>query len=414
MSPPPRRASPTFVALGVLVALVVVLLVWQRPWASEDPSVAADDSELEAQLRSQLTSAAGASDAASWSAGFGPGGADVGARTWEARQVLGVDDVRLTLVSVGAAPDRDDGTRSAVVRVTWTTAGDALLGPAGEATSTVAARVRSAAGTDAVDVLGFGPRGGNAASDPLPLWLAGEVAVGGTSDVPVVTVAGEDGPGVPEAAALAAMGQAQVRALTGSTSRGAVIVPSSAQGAAALLGRASDALGSVAGVATNLVGSDLPVVVLNPGEFERMDPRGAQVVVTHELTHVLTGVVGTSAPTWLVEGFADWVALHDDTAPLTTSAGALLTQVTQSGPPNALPTDEVLAGPASVAAYQGAWLSLVVLAREHGGDAAVLEVYRAVTGGTPLEQALAAVGTSVDGLTAQWRDYLVYSASTVS
>ncbi|MEG9225579.1 hypothetical protein [Aeromicrobium sp. Sec7.5] len=414
MSPSPRRATPTLVALGVLLALVAALLVWQRPWASQDPSAAADDSDLDARLRSQLTSATAATDAAGWAAEFGPGGVGVGQASWEAREALGVDDATLTLLSVGAAPDRDDGTRSAVIRVSWTTTDDALLGPAEQVTATVAARVRSAAGTNEVDVLGFGPRDGGSASDPLPLWLAGEVVVSGSSDVPVVTVAAADGPGVPEAAALTAVGQAQVTALTGSSSRAAVIVPSRAQDAAALLGRAPDALGPVAGVTTSLPGVGSPVVVLNPGEFARMDPRGSQIVVTHELTHALTDVVGTTAPTWLVEGFADWVALHDDTAPLATSAGALLTQVAQSGPPDALPTDEDLAGPTSGAAYQGAWLSVVVLARDHGGDEAVLQVYRAVAGGAPVEQALAAVGTSVAELTAQWRDYLVYSASTVS
>lgn len=414
MSPSSRRASPTLVALGVLAALVAVLLVWQRPWASVDSPAPADASELDARLRSQFSAAADATDAVAWAEGFGPDGSEVAEQTWEAREALGVRDVDLTLVSVGAAPDRDDGTRSAVVRVTWTAADDALLGPAGESTSTVAARVRSAAESDAVDVLGFEPRDDGAASDPLPLWLGGAVTVGSAGAVPVVTVATGDGPGVPDAAALAAVGQAQVSALTGSTARSAVVVPSSTAGAAALLGRASEGLGSVAGVATNLAGSAVPVVVLNPAEFARMDPRGRQLVVTHELTHALTGVVGSSAPTWLVEGFADWVALHEDTAPLATSAGALLTQVAQSGPPGALPTDEDLAGPASGAAYQGAWLSLVVLAREHGGDAAVLEAYRAVVNGAPIEDALAAVGTSVDELTEQWRDYLVYSASTVS
>lgn len=92
----------------------------------------------------------------------------------------------------------------------------------------------------------------------------------------------------------------------------------------------------------------------------------------------------------------------------------MLTQVAQSGPPDALPTDEDLAGPTSGAAYQGAWLSLVVLAKEHGGDATVLEVYRSVVGGAPVSEALAAVGTSIDELTRQWGDYLVYNASTVS
>lgn len=414
MSPSPRRAPPTLVALAVLAALVVVLLAWQRPWASDDRSAAADDSELDAFLRSQLTSAAEATDPVAWATGFGPDGVQVASASWEARVALGVDEVDLTLVSVGDAPDRSDGSRSAVVRVSWTSTGDAVLEATGESSATIGARVRAASDGDEVDVLGFEPRGGAATPDALPLWLSGDVTIGGTQSVPVVTVTGGDGPGVPGADALTAVGEAQVRSLTATSARAVVVVPPSRDTAGAILGRASEDLGSVAGVATSLPGVGVPVVVLNPAEFERMDPRGSQIVVTHELTHALTGVVGTSAPTWLVEGFADWVALHDDTAPLTTSAGALLTQVAQSGPPEALPTDEDLAGPASGAAYQGAWLSLVVLAQEHGGDATVLEVYRAVAAGAPVGDALATVGTSVEELTAQWRDYLVYSASTVS
>ena len=415
MSSPPHRASPTLVALGVLAALVAVLLLWQQPWSSgEASSRSADDADLDVRLRSQLTQAAAATDAASWSAAFGPAGASVGVASWEAREALGVADVALALVSVGAAPDREDGTRSAIVRVTWGVGDDAVLGPAGESVATVAARVRPSAQGEAVDVVGFEPRGDGSASDPVPLWLSGEVTIDDTSAALVVSVATGEGSGIPSAAALTATAAAQVSALTGSTARVAVIVPSSEASAAAILGRGSAGLGRVAGVATTVAGAGAPVVVLNPAEFERMDPRGRQVVVTHELTHAMTGGVGTTAPTWLVEGFADWVALHDDTAPLATSAGDLLAQVARSGPPEALPTENDLAGPTSGAAYQGAWLSLVVLGRENGGDAAVLEVYREAVAGTPVEQVLAAVGSSVAELTAQWRDYLVYSASTVS
>lgn len=414
MSLSKRQASPSLLALGVLVALVAVLLAWQRPWSSSDSSASSDDSELDARLRSQLTAASAASDPLAWAEGFGPDGSRVAAASWAARLALGVDDVDLTLVSVGDAPDRSDGTRSAVVRVSWSVSDDAVLGAAEEATSTIGARVRSAGDGRAVDLLGFEPSSSSSSPDSVPLWLSGDVTVAGSETLPVVVVAGGDGPGVPGADALAGVGEAQVRALTATSGRAVVVVPPSRDSAGAVLGRAPADLGSVAGVATTLPGVGLPAVVLNPAEFERMDPRGRQVVVTHELTHALTGVVGTSAPTWLVEGFADWVALHDDTAPLATSAGALLTQVAQSGPPDALPTDEDLAGPTSGAAYQGAWLSLVVLAKEHGGDATVLEVYRSVVGGAPVSEALAAVGTSIDELTRQWGDYLVYNASTVS
>ncbi|GAA1733439.1 hypothetical protein [Aeromicrobium alkaliterrae] len=416
MTSSPRRVAPTLVAGGVLVALVAVLLVWQRPWAGGDEGAPSGGGDLESRLRAQLTASSDASDASAWSAGFGPGGRELGQASWAARQALGVDDVTMTLVSLGDAPDRGDGTRSAVVRVRWTSADDALLGRADEATATVVARVRAADGADesaGVDVLGVEASTGTTTPDPLPLWLAGEVTVAGTPEVALVTVGG-DGPGVPEAAALTATAQTRVSALVGATGRSAVIVPANEQTASALLGRGPAGLGAVAGVTTRLPGSSDPVVVLNPAEFERMDARGRQIVVTHELTHAMTDAISTSAETWLVEGFADWVALHDDTAPLTTSAGAALFAVTQSGPPAALPTSDDLAGAGSAAAYQGAWLAVDVLGREHGGDAAVLQVYAAALGGTPIDQALAGVGTSVAELTQQWRDYLTYSASTVS
>ncbi len=66
------------------------------------------------------------------------------------------------------------------------------------------------------------------------------------------------------------------------------------------------------------------MILLNPAVFATMDQRAAQVVLSHEATHLLTSAVGTKAETWVVEGFADFVALHDDDAPLSLSAGQVL------------------------------------------------------------------------------------------
>jgi len=411
-----RRVPPTAVAGLVLVALVAVLLAWQRPWGGDDAAPVGDQAQVETALRSQLAALAAAADEPAWTEGFGSGGATVASATWRARDALGVADVDLDLVSLADAPDRTDGSRAAVVRISWTSAPDARLGAAGDATAVVGLRLRASAEGDGVDLLGVEPRTDGPDPDPVPLWLAGEVTVGGDGPVALVTVATpqDGGPAVPEAPSLVAAAVAQIERVTGTSDPAAVVVPASGELAARLLGRGTDGLGAVAGVTTTAAGIGVPVVVLNPTEFERMDQRGRQVVVTHELTHAMTGAVGTSAETWLVEGFADWVALHDDTAPLTTSAGQLLLQVASSGAPAALPTDDDLAGSTSSAAYQGAWLAVVVLGRDQGGDAAVLQAYRAVIGGATVDEALGDVGSSVDELTTRWQDYLTYSASTVS
>ncbi|WP_229053564.1 hypothetical protein [Aeromicrobium sp. Leaf350] len=414
MSTTPRRLTPTVVAAAVLVALVAVLLVWQQPWSSDDAAAGGDESDLDTSLRSQLVSLADAVDPSTWAEGFGPGGSDLAATTWQARQSLGVDGVDVALVSLADAADRSDGSRSAVVRVRWTVAPGAVLGASDEVTATLGLRVRPSAGAETVDLLGFEPRADGAGTDPLPLWLSGSLTLQTAGSVTLVTVDGVDGAGIPEAPALVEVAQAQVARLTGQAGPAVVVVPPTADLAAAVLGRTVDALGPVAGVAIDLPGGDVPVVVLNPGEFDRMDARGRQLVVTHELTHAMTGAVGSTAEPWIVEGFADWVALREDTTPLSIAAGALLQQVAGAGAPGALPAAADLAGPTSGAAYQGAWLAVDVLGREHGGDATVLQVYDAVIAGTPLEQALAAADTSLAELTTEWQDYLTYSASTVS
>ena len=64
-----------------------------------------------------------------------------------------------------------------------------------------------------------------------------------------------------------------------------------------------------------------------------MDDRAQRVVMTHEATHVLTGIVRSHIELWVAEGFADYVALHDDTAPLSVSAGQILRKVKVDGAP---------------------------------------------------------------------------------
>jgi hypothetical protein len=79
-------------------------------------------------------------------------------------------------------------------------------------------------------------------------------------------------------------------------------------------------------------------------------------------------------PQWLLEGFADYVALRGVDLPFSVTAGQIIEQVRREGPPDALP------GPAEFgstdthlgAAYESAWLACLALADRGGEDGADL------------------------------------------
>jgi hypothetical protein len=189
---------------------------------------------------------------------------------------------------------------------------------------------------------------------------------------------------------------------------------------AALVGRKVADVEQIAAVTTNLDGSNGTaggtVILLNPTLFSTMDQRAAQVVLSHEATHLLTSAVGTAAETWVVEGFADFVALHDDKAPLSLSAGQVLREVKADKTPKRLPTSADFASTSHGlgAVYESAWMIFRMLGETHS-DAEIVAFYDKVLGGTPLARALStSFGLTVDQLTADWQRYLVKSASTVS
>jgi hypothetical protein len=147
-----------------------------------------------------------------------------------------------------------------------------------------------------------------------------------------------------------------------------------------------------------------------------MDRRAAQVVLTHEATHLLTKAVGTRAETWVVEGFADFVALHDDSASLSLSAGQILAEVKAGKGPTHLPAaaDFSATKHGLGAVYESAWMIFRMLA-DRFGDAKVERFYAQVLGGGSLDHALASsFGLTSAQLTSDWRTYLAKSASTVS
>jgi hypothetical protein len=137
---------------------------------------------------------------------------------------------------------------------------------------------------------------------------------------------------------------------------------------------------------------------------------GAQVVLTHETTHVATGAATSPSPTWLVEGFADFVALRAERVPLATAASRIIALVRHGHLPTHLPgNSEFGAGsPHLEARYESAWLACRLLA-SLGGTQALVHFYRAVDAGEPVGRELRRwFGFGPSTLTRNWRNLLTH------
>jgi len=140
-------------------------------------------------------------------------------------------------------------------------------------------------------------------------------------------------------------------------------------------------------------------------------------VMSHEATHVATGApLSSGVPLWLLEGFADYVALRDVDLPVSTTAGQAIQQVRREGPPDHLPGEVEFDETSSHlgAAYESAWLACTLLA-DVGGEDALVGLYEQVSGGEelagPLEELF---GLTEDELTAQWRQRLLDLAASAA
>jgi len=244
-----------------------------------------------------------------------------------------------------------------------------------------------------------------------PLWLAGRVAVRRTSQT-LVLAAG--GPMVADRYARLARTAVPVvqRVLTGWRGGLVVEVPADAQGLDDELEAQPGEYAQIAAVTTSVDGSTgslSPVhVFVNPEVFGALLPTGAQVVMSHETTHVATHAVSTMMPLWLVEGFADYVALRDVDLPLSKTAGQIADVVRRDGVPSHLPSDAQFGTRTTHlgAQYEAAWLACRTLA-EIGGEARLVEYYQALSrGGSPATELHRIFGISQHSFTRSWQERL--------
>jgi hypothetical protein len=254
----------------------------------------------------------------------------------------------------------------------------------------------------------FGSSGAGPGS-AAPLWLLADLAVE-KSRRALVAVA--DTRHLDRYTTLAQAAVRDVRAvLPRWRGRLVVEVPASRTQLERVLDAAPNSYDSIAAVTATADGSlepSAPVhVMVNPGVFAGLGQKGAQIVMSHEATHVAVDAATSTMPLWLLEGFADYVALARTELPVSVAAGQILAQVRREGPPHALPGrgDFDPANKLLGTSYEAAWLACRLLAEEYG-ERRLVSFYDAVDGGASVGSAFADLGTTQAEFTARWREYL--------
>ena len=246
--------------------------------------------------------------------------------------------------------------------------------------------------------------------DATPLWMLGRVRVerSGRSLVVATTAAAAR-----RLSSLADQAVSDVRkVLPRWRGRLVVEVPVDQTGLTRVLGSEPGAYAEIAAVTTTADGSLAPAapvhIFVNPRVFDPLGPRGSQIVMSHEATHVATGAASSSMPTWLLEGFADYVALAHAHLPVTVTASQILALVRRKGPPDHLPGGLEF-DPQNTrlgASYESAWLACRLLAQRYG-ERRLIEFYRSAQRSSSTTGPFRSVlHTSQPAFTRAWRNDL--------
>ncbi|MEO5710290.1 MAG: hypothetical protein ABIQ59_10765 [Nocardioidaceae bacterium] len=243
-----------------------------------------------------------------------------------------------------------------------------------------------------------------------PLWLLDRLEVRRTARS-LVALAGSGDPGLFSGLADQAVVDVH-KVLPGWRGRLVVEVPGDAAELGHVLGTTPGAYGGIAAVTTTADGtltSGAPVhIFVNPQVFDPLGPRGSQIVMSHEATHVATGAAVSAMPTWLLEGFADYVALDHVDLPVSVTASQILASVRKDGPPSRLPgkTEFDPQSKALGASYESAWLACRLLGEKYG-EKRLIAFYRAADrDGSTVGPFRDLLGSDQRAFTRNWRAYL--------
>jgi hypothetical protein len=293
-----------------------------------------------------------------------------------------------------------DGAWSGIVEMTWRFRGF------DRAPASADVVVRFVPDDGELAISGFGAP--SASEGRVPLWLRGELAVA-RSDDHLVLVDGERRE-ADEVAQRVARGIPVVRKVLPAWSAPVVVeVPASAADLDETLGAAPGTYAAIAAVTAGVgsdTGRDAPVhVFVNPEVTDSLRRAGAQVVMSHELVHVATDAVRRPVEPWLLEGFADYVALRDTRLPDRVTLGRAIEAARRDGVPEALPTaaDFDTRAEDLQARYEEAWLACRIIA-ERLGERGLVEVYEAAAFGDTTDRVLKRAGLPLDVLTSTWQE----------
>jgi hypothetical protein len=118
--------------------------------------------------------------------------------------------------------------------------------------------------------------------------------------------------------------------------------------------------------------------VVDPRRLAQLSSVGLRILLQHEVTHLAdAAATSESTPTWLVEGFAEYVGNLGSGQPVPFAASELAAQVRRGRLPRALPSAAEFSGAHAVIAYESAWLACRLIAARIG-TAGLVQFYRAV------------------------------------
>lgn len=203
------------------------------------------------------------------------------------------------------------------------------------------------------------------------------------------------------------------RVLEGWHGRLVAYSPASAEQFESALDATPGSVATVAAITTAVDGSQdsrAPVaIVVQPDVFDAIGALGRQNVITHEATHVATDAAVAVTPLWLVEGFADYVAIRSLAVPPAQWARQLIRQVRRGGAPKTLPGDAAFALTRSdvEVSYEQAHVAVQLINSRYGRQR-LLAFYDAVSAHPSLlDHALRAeLGTTPHAFTSAWRHTL--------
>lgn len=155
-------------------------------------------------------------------------------------------------------------------------------------------------------------------------------------------------------------------------------------------------------------------VAINPFNWPKLSPLGKRIVLTHELTHVATRAdTGSCTPTWIVEGFADYIGYLGSGISTDVVAQELAADVRAGRVPTHLPRDSDFDGANRrlPQAYEAAWMACRLIV-SRWGQSTLVKLYQAIgTSDLSPEDAVdgamqALLRVSLPRFIAMWRDYL--------